>query len=106
MKNAPEVFNTIFILCEVSVLVVLTLIFAHWRKGPTWWIGIAKYLFAVMLLTIYFAFPVTNFCLLFPILSKKALISATFRSYTVFFAVSSLSKPIEFYFLIYKTVIP
>jgi hypothetical protein len=80
------------------------MIFLHWRKGPTWWITYSPKLYFVLLLLVFILIPAACLAntIVILVVSEKFHLVKVFASY---FTVTFMVRPIEFYGLVWKTVV-
>lgn len=84
-------------------MILLILIFIHWRKGPKIWQKNAPKIYLGLLIIVYIIFPTVNV-----ILTLVYWFQGMYDDVTVgvfFFFAGFLIKPLELYFFIWKTVV-
>jgi len=92
----------------ISLSSITFLIFAPWKKGPSWYIKISHIIFYSLLLTNFLVIPFINLALAFFFIVDPAydLKNETVQSWVVFFNIVCCSRIFEFFTMIRRAVLP
>lgn len=97
----------IFMSNLISLFSITYLIFIPWKKGPAWYLKISHIIVYILLITNYLIIPIANLGLaLFFILDPSYdLKNQSIQSWVVFFNIVCITRILEFFTMIRKTVL-
>lgn len=97
--------TVISILDHLSTLIIIFLVFVHWRKGPEWWTKVSPKIFIGLTISIFFVIPlIIAVYLIFALLFYEHVRTAAV--YCVFHLTLALFRPVEFYFNVWLSAWP
>lgn len=91
----------------ISLLCITYLIFIPWKKGPAWYLKISHIIVYILLITNYLIIPIGNLglALFFIVDPVYNLREQTVQSWVVFFNIVCVSRILEFFTMIRRTVL-
>jgi small-conductance mechanosensitive channel len=108
-ESDPINFQQVIILISniLSACCITFLIFVSWKKGPEWWLNISPYFFFVALIINYLLLPIINILLALVLICdpKVNLKNQTAESYYVFFTIVCISRVVEYFILIRRSIL-